>query len=55
MEYFEFIQLCKIRTSVMSRCRTPAFCERYKKDIRSYANRTKRILPKSVKQSDIRE
>ena len=33
MEFFEFIQIYKIRTNVMTRCRIPELCERYKKTI----------------------
>ena len=33
MKYFEFIQSYKRRTNVLTRCRIPEFCERYKTDI----------------------
>ena len=53
MEYFEFIQSNKRRTNVMTQCRIPEFCKRYKKDIRIYYFKTKRILPQTVKQKNI--
>ena len=54
MEYFEFIQSYKRRTNVMTRCRVPEFCERYKIDIGIYDPKSKRIFPRTViKQRDI--
>ena len=53
MEYFEFIQSYKRRTNVMTRCRIPEFCERYKIYIGIFAPKSKRILPTNVKQRDI--
>ena len=52
-EYFEFIQSYKRRTNVMTRCRIPEFCNRYKIDIGIYNLNSKRILPWSVKQKNI--
>ena len=37
----------------MTRCRIPEFCERYKIDIKIYDPKSKRILPRNVKQRDI--
>ena len=53
MEYFEFIQSYKIGTNVMTRCRIPEYSERYKTDIGVHDLKSKRILPRSVKQRDI--
>ena len=50
---FEFIQSYKRRTNVMTRCRIPEFCERYKIDIGIYDLKQQRILPRNVKQRDI--
>ena len=36
MEHFVFMQSYKRRTIVMTRCRIPVFCERYKIDIEIY-------------------
>ena len=36
MEYFVFIQLYKRRKNVMTRCRSPKFCERFKIDCGIY-------------------
>ena len=36
----------------MTRCRIPEFCERYKIDIGIYDLKSKRILPRTVKQRD---
>ena len=52
-ECFEFIQSYKRRTNVMTRCRIPEFCKRYKKDIGIYDLRKQRSLPRNVKQKDI--
>ena len=52
-EYFEFIQSYKRRTNVKTRCRIPEFCERYKIDIGIYDDKSKRILPRNVKQKNI--
>ena len=48
MEYFDFIQRYKRRTKVMTRCRIPEICERYKIDIGIFDLKSKRILPRSV-------
>ena len=53
IEYFEFIQSYKRRINVMTRCRIPEFCGRYKIDIRIYDPKSKRILPWNVEQKDI--
>ena len=53
IEYFEFIESYKRRPNVMSRCRIPEFCERYKIDIGIYDLNSKRILPRTVKQKNI--
>ena len=53
MEFFEFLQTYKRRTNVMTRCRIPEFCERYKVDKGVFAPRIKRILPRTVKQKGI--
>ena len=50
IEYFEFIKSYKRRTNVMTRCRIPEFCERYKIDIGLYDLNSGRILPRTVKQ-----
>ena len=50
IEYFEFIKSYKRRPNVMSRCRIPEFCERYKIDIGIYDLNSKRILRRTVKQ-----
>ena len=52
-EYFEFIQSYKRRTNVMTRCRIPEFCKRYKIDIGIYDHNSRRILPWTVKQKNI--
>ena len=52
-EYFEFIKSYKRRPNVMTRCRIPEFCKRYKIDIGIYDVNTKRILPWTVKQKNI--
>ena len=36
----------------MTRCRVPDFCERSKIDIGTYDPKSKRILPRNVKQRD---
>ena len=51
-EYFEFIQSYKRRTNVLSGCRIPEFCEIYKIAIGIYDPKSKRKLPRSVKQRD---
>ena len=53
IEYFEFIKSYKRRPNVMSRCRIPEFCKRYKIDIGIYDLNSKRILPRTVKQKNI--
>ena len=53
MQYLEFIQSYKRRTNVMTQCRIPEFCKRYKIDIGIYYLKTKRILPQTVKQKNI--
>ena len=50
IEYFEFIKSYKRRPNVMTRCRIPEFCERYKIDIGIYDLNSGRILPRTVKQ-----
>ena len=52
-EYFEFIKSYKRRSNVMTRCRIPEFCKRYKIDIGIYDLNNKRILPQTVKQKNI--
>ena len=52
VEYFKFIQSYKKRTNVMTRCRIPDFCERYKIDIGIHDPKSKRIQPRTVKQRD---
>ena len=52
MEYFDFIQSIKRRTNVLTRCRIPKFCERYKIQIGIYDPKSKRIFPRTVKQKD---
>ena len=52
-EYFEFIQSYKRRTNVMTPCRIPEVCERYKIDNGIYDPKSKRILPRNVKQRDV--
>ena len=52
-EYFEFIKSYKRRPNVMSRCRIPEFCNRYKIDIGIYDPNSGRILPRTVKRRDI--
>ena len=53
IEYFDFIKSYKRRPNVMSRCRIPEFCERYKIDIGIYDLNNQRILPRTVKQKNI--
>ena len=53
MEYFEFIQSYKRRPKVMTPCRIPEFCQRQERDIALYDLKSKRILPRSVKQRDV--
>ena len=52
-ESFEFKQSYKRRKNVMTRCRIPKFCERYKVDIGINDLKSKINLPRSVKQRDI--
>ena len=52
VKYFEFKQSYKRRTNVMSRCRIPKFCEKYRIDIGICDPKSKRRLPRSVKQKD---
>ena len=52
-EYFEFIKSYKRRTNVMTQCRIPEFCKRYKIDIGIYDLNSRRILPWTVKQKNI--
>ena len=52
MEYFQTIQSYKKETNVTTRCRIPKFCERHKVDIDIYDLKSKRVLPRSVKQRD---
>ena len=52
IEYFEFIKSYKRRPNVMSRCRIPEFCNRYKIDIGIYDLNKQRILPRTVNQRD---
>ena len=54
MEFFEFIQSYKRRPNVMNRCRIPDFCNRYKIDIGIYDLNSERILPRTVKQRDVK-
>ena len=53
MEYFDFKQSFKRRTNVMRRCRIPEFRERYKIDIGIHDPKSKRILPRNVKQREL--
>ena len=53
IEYFEFIKSYKRRPDVMSRCRIPEICKRYKIDIGIYDLNNQRILPRTVKQKNI--
>ena len=53
MDNFQFIQSYKRRTKVMTRCRIPEFCERYKIDIEIHDLKGKKILPRTVKQRDV--
>ena len=52
-EYFEFIKSYKRRSNVMTRCRIPEFCKRYKIDLGIYDVNNGRILPRTVKQKNI--
>ena len=52
-EYFEFIKSDKRRQNVMSRCKIPEFCKRYKMDIGIYDLKKQGILPQTVKQKNI--
>ena len=49
-EYFEFIQSYKRSKNVMTRCRAPDFCEICEIDIGIYDPKSKRILPRNIKQ-----
>ena len=53
MEYFEFIHSYKRRTRVLTRSKIAEFCERYKRDIGIFDLKSKRFLPRTVKQRDI--
>ena len=53
VEYFELFQSYKRRTNVMTSSRIPEFCERYKINIGIYDPKSKRVLPRKVKQRDI--
>ena len=53
-EYFEFIQSYKRRTNVMTRCRIPEFYGRYKMESGKYDVNSKKTLPRSVEQRDVR-
>ena len=53
METFELIQSYRRRINVMTRCKIPKFCERYKTDIEIYDPKSKRKQPRNVKQGDI--
>ena len=53
IQYFEFIKSYKRRTNVMTRCRIPEFCTRYKIDIGIYDPKTKNIVPRDVKERNI--
>ena len=50
MEYFEFIKSYKRRTNVLSCCIIPELTEKYKVDVGIYDPKSKRILPRSVRQ-----
>ena len=52
-EYFEFIKSYKRRPNVVSCCRRPEFCNKYKIDIGIYDLNRERILPRTVKQRDL--
>ena len=52
MEYLEFIQSYKKRTNVITRCRIPEFCQRDKIDVGRYDPKSKRKLPRIVKQRE---
>ena len=52
-EYFEFIQLYERRRNVMTRCRIPEICKRYKIHLGIYELKNQRILPPNVKQKNI--
>ena len=52
-EYFEFIKSYKRRSIVMTRCRFPEFCKRYKIDIGIYDPKIKKIIPRDVKERNI--
>ena len=49
-EFFEFIQSHKRKTNFLTRYRLPNFCERYKINVGIYDAKSKRILPRSVKE-----
>ena len=53
MEFFEFKQSYRRRTNDMTRCRIPEFCEGFRIDIGVFNPKSKRILPRTVKQKDI--
>ena len=52
-DYFEFIKSYKRRTNVVTQCRIPEFCKRYKIDISIYDLKSQRILPRTVNQRKI--
>ena len=52
-EYFEFIKSYKRRKNVMTQCRIPQFCKRYKIDVGIYILNSERISPQTVKQKNI--
>ena len=53
MKYFEFIQSCKRRINVMTRCRFSEVSEKYRIDIGISHRKSKGILPRPVKQRDL--
>ena len=53
MKFFEFIQSYKRKALVMARCEFREFRERYEIHVGIFDTKSKRILPKSVKQRDI--
>ena len=52
-EFMEFIQSNKRRTNVMTRCRIPEFCVRHKTDIGIYDGKSKKIIPRTVKEKKL--
>ena len=53
MEFFEFIESYKRRTSFLTRCRIPEFCAKYTLNFGIYDPKSKRIVPRNVKQRHI--